>query len=73
LTLEDAFYGLLLRELEGWHTRSVVRIGTHRWEAVIGRPRGRGIEAGAGANPALALRTAWARVEARVGAGELEP
>ena len=66
MTEGDAFYGLLVRELEGWHTRSVVRAG-RRWEAVIARERGRAIEAAAAAHPGVALRTAWARVEARIG------
>ena len=66
---EVAFYGLLLRELDGWYVRSIIRAGS-RWEVTCARSRGRAIESAAAANVALALRTAWRRVEARIGEDE---
>lgn len=65
VTDEDAFYGLLVRELEGWRVRSVIRAGK-RWEAVIVAAHGRAIEAAAAAHPLVALRTAWRLVERRL-------
>lgn len=70
MTQEEAFYGLLLREEGSWRVRSVLRSG-QRWEAVVARDRGRAIEAAAGATPYVALRTAWRRVEVRIGLGEM--
>jgi hypothetical protein len=63
---EVEFYGLLLRELDGWYVRSLIRAG-QRWECVISRTRGRAIEAAAADNVGLALRSAWRRVEDRIG------
>jgi hypothetical protein len=69
MTDGEAFYGLVLRELDGWHVRSVVRSG-RRWEVVCARRSGRAIEAAAAANPLLALMSAWRKVEQRIGIGE---
>jgi hypothetical protein len=70
MTDEQAFYGLMLRELDGWSVRSIVHVGI-RWEVVIAKQRSRrAIEVAAADHPGLAMRSAWTRVELRVGRDE---